>query len=248
MLIVQISDVHCGPEFKGEIFDTAVEEINSLDPDLIIVTGDLTENSLISQYRQAEANLKLLKAKARMVCSGNHDYRSTGYLIFKQIFPTKRIISLDNAVIILVGTARPDRDDGEVGHRQNIYLHRTLVRYRKKFKIVAMHHHVIPVPDTGADRITIIDAGDTLRTLTQNRANLLLCGHRHRPWRWNINDLTVIHAGTLSSERLRGFFSNSYNIIEIDRDEVNAKLKVVGGRKISFDQVVKVDQSIPSEF
>jgi len=53
MLIVQISDIHVGPEFREETFQTGVEEINSLEPDVLMVTGDLTENGLLSQFERA---------------------------------------------------------------------------------------------------------------------------------------------------------------------------------------------------
>jgi 3',5'-cyclic AMP phosphodiesterase CpdA len=101
-----------------------------------------------------------------------------------------------------------------------------------------MHHHLVQVPDTGPDTIPIIDAGDTLRALIKSEADLVLGGHRHRPWMWNVQNLPILHAGSVSSERLRGFFHNSYNIVELRRDEVVAKLKVVGGTSISFKEVL----------
>ncbi len=56
-------------------------------------------------------------------------------------------------------------------------LERSLGKYEDKLKIVAMHHHLIPVPDTGADQTTVIDAGDVLRSLTKSKVDLVLCGH-----------------------------------------------------------------------
>jgi len=65
----------------------------------------------------------------------------------------------------MLSSARPDRDDGEVGNRQNLWLEHTLERYKDRVKIVAIHHHIIPVPDTGADQITIVDAGRRVEKL-----------------------------------------------------------------------------------
>jgi hypothetical protein len=56
---------------------------------------------------------------------------------------------------------------------------------------------------------------------------------------WNVQDLPIIHAGSVSSERLRGFFHNSYNIVEISKDEIKARLKVVGGKSIGFKEVLE---------
>lgn len=239
MLLIQISDVHCGPMLRNETLRTAMKEINELSPDVILVTGDLTENGLISEFELASKELKKLRAKKIIYLSGNHDYRSTGYLLFREYFPFSQVTETEEAVILVLSSARPDRDDGEVGHRQNLWLERTLEKYKNKTKIVTIHHHIIPVPDTGADQITIVDAGDVLRSLVKSKANLVLCGHRHRPWQWRIEDMHVVHAGSVSCEKLRGFFCNSYNIVEIRNNKIDARLKIVDGGYVNFNEIVK---------
>ncbi|NWF87246.1 metallophosphoesterase [Candidatus Bathyarchaeota archaeon] len=239
MLLVQISDVHCGPMLRQEMLRSAIKEINDLSPDVAVVTGDLTENGLISEFKTAAKELKRLKAEKLIYLSGNHDYRSTGYLLFREFFPFSQVTETDNAVIIVLSSARPDRDDGEVGHRQNIWLERTLEKFKNKVKIVTIHHHIVPVPDTGADQITIVDAGDVLRSLVKSHVNLVLCGHRHRPWQWKMEDMLVVHAGSVSCEKLRGFFCNSYNVVEVKNKKVDAKLKIIGGGYVNFKEIVK---------
>jgi Icc protein len=120
MLLVQISDVHCGPMLHMETLRGAIKEINNLSPDVVLVTGDLTENGLISEFENASKELKKLRAKKIIYLSGNHDYRSTGHLLFKEFFPFSQVTEFDDAVISILSSARPDRDDGEVGHRQNL--------------------------------------------------------------------------------------------------------------------------------
>jgi 3',5'-cyclic AMP phosphodiesterase CpdA len=245
LLIVHVSDIHCGPEFQQSVFETAVDEINALEPDALVVTGDLTENGLLSQYRTARQVVGTINCKTKVVCSGNHDYRSTGYLLFKEFFPSRKVVKLGKCVFTIVSTARPERNEGEVGHRQVVWLERTLRRYRKMVKVVAMHHHLIQVPDTGPDNIPVVDAGDTLRGMLDAKVNLVLAGHRHRPWRWNLADMRIIHAGTVSSERLRGFYVHSYNIINVERSSIQARLKIVGGKAVSYDEVVKGRVRLP---
>ena len=240
MLLVQISDVHCGPLFRKTVFLDAVKEINAMSPDVVLVTGDLTEEGLMSEFQTAAKLLGRLEAEKLIYVSGNHDYRSTGYLLFKQFFPFSQVTETHDAAIIVISSARPDRDDGEVGHRQNMWLEDTLAEVKGKLKIVAIHHHVVPVPDTGADQTTVIDAGDVLRSLVQSKANLVLCGHRHRPWRWQVENTKVLHAGSVSSEKLRGFFCNSYNVIDIRKDKVEEQLKIVNGDFVDFREIVKM--------
>ena len=239
MIIVQISDLHIGSQFLEEKFNLLVNEVNELNPDVIVITGDLTNEGLMKEYEKCKLLLSKFNTKKIITISGNHDYRNTGYLLFKKFFPFESVNELsDDVVLVTVGTARPDRNDGEVGYRQNIWLERTMKKYKNKIKIVAMHHHLIAIPDTGSDQLTVVDAGDVLRTILDTHVDVVLCGHKHRPWAWNFRNLTVVNAGTATSERVRGFFENTYNILTITNKEVHVDLKIVGGKRLSMDDMV----------
>ena len=240
MEIVQLSDIHVGAQFRADIFEKVIEEVNSLNPDAVVITGDLTNEGLKEQYEKCKTLISKINVKKIIAVSGNHDYRNTGYLHFKKYFPFQTINELsDDVVLVTLGTARPDRDEGEVGYRQISWLERTMKKYQNKTTILAMHHHLIGIPDTGSDRLTIIDAGDVLRATLDSNVNLVLCGHKHRPWLWDFNNLLIANAGSASSERIRGFFENSYNIIKIENGNISVDLKVVGGERKSLQNVVK---------
>jgi len=239
MEIVQMSDIHIGSMFKQDTFDLLVEEINSLEPDAIIITGDLTDEGLLFQFERARSELQRFKCRSKIVLAGNHDYRHTGYLLFKKFFQSKQVFELDDDVVLVtLGTARPDRDEGEVGYRQNKWMSDILSNYDGKTKIVAMHHHLIGIPDTGTDKIIILDAGDTLMACLQAKVDLVLCGHKHRPWIWKLGSLEIAYAGTASSERFRGFFENAYNIVQIEGKKSQVDIKIVGGRRMALNSLV----------
>ena len=239
MIVVQISDLHVGSQFLQEKFDALVDEINELNPDVIVITGDLTNEGLMKEYEKCKSLLTKFNTKKIFAVSGNHDYRNTGYLLFKKFFPFDAINELDgNVVLVTLGTARPDRNEGEVGYRQNLWLERTMKKYKDKVKILAMHHHLVAIPDTGSDQLTVVDAGDVLRTIVDTKVDLVLCGHKHRPWIWNFGKPMVVNAGTASSERVRGMFENTYNIISIKDKSIQVDLKIVGGKRLSLDAIV----------
>jgi len=239
MIIVQLSDLHVGSQFLPEVFETLVKEVNELNPDVIVITGDLTNEGLMKEYEKCKSLLTKFNTKKIISISGNHDYRNTGYLLFKKFFPFQTVNELDaDVVLVTVGTARPDRNEGEVGYRQNLWLERTMKKYKDKVKIVAMHHHLIPIPDTGSDQLTVVDAGDILRTVLDTQVDVVLCGHKHRPWAWNFGKLTVVNAGTATSERVRGLFENTYNILTVSNKKVQVDLKIVGGERLHIDEIV----------
>jgi len=241
MQIVQLSDLHIGSLFKQDVFDTIVNEISKLKPDAIVITGDLTDEGLVLEFERARLEINRLDCADIIVLPGNHDYRHTGYLPFKKFFPASstHIHEFEDTVILILGTARPDRDEGEVGYRQNLWIEQTLSDYENKLKIVAMHHHLIGIPDTGTDKIIILDAGDALRACLQSKVDLVLCGHKHRPWVWNLGPLEIAYAGTASSARFRGYFENSYNIITTENGKTSVDIKIVGGKRLPLSDLVQ---------
>ena len=72
-----------------------------------------------------------------------------------------------------------------------------------------------------------------------SNVNLVLCGHKHRPWIWDFNTLSIANAGTASSERVRGFFENSYNIVNVDNGTFRVDLKIVNGKRTPLRNIVQ---------
>ena len=113
MLLIHLSDLHVGSQFQPKVFAKVVDEVNKLKPDYIIVTGDLTNEGLIKEYEECKKLVSKFNTKKIIAISGNHDYRNTGYLAFKKYFPFETINELGkNVVVVTVGTARPDRNEG----------------------------------------------------------------------------------------------------------------------------------------
>jgi 3',5'-cyclic-AMP phosphodiesterase len=97
MQLVQLSDIHVGSFFKQQAFDTVVEEVNKLNPDAIIITGDLTDEGLLFQFEYARKQIKKFTCSNLIVLAGNHDYRHTGFCSRPLYY-----IVLMNLVIVLV--------------------------------------------------------------------------------------------------------------------------------------------------
>ncbi|MEM2896694.1 MAG: metallophosphoesterase [Candidatus Bathyarchaeia archaeon] len=240
MRIVQISDLHCssGESFLKDKLQLAVNEINALNPDIVAITGDLTENGFKNEFEEAKRFIDQIMAP-KVITAGNHDVRYTGHLIFQELFgsPSSFIIN-DECAIFCANTARPDKNEGRIGVDQMGSLLEKLSNPKDKIKVVVMHHHPIPVPDTGLEQAIIEDAGDCLKGFSSVGVDLVLCGHRHRPWIWQLCDMSFVFSGAVSTRKLRGFFENSYNIIDIKENEIDAKLKIVGNGLVDFKEII----------
>src|ERR671937_2960867 len=85
--IAHISDLHCGgPYFVPNLMERAISEINDLEPEIIVCSGDLTTFGFKQEFAQARAYLDDLKCDALIVIPGNHDSSNVGYVQFEEMF------------------------------------------------------------------------------------------------------------------------------------------------------------------
>ena len=242
-VIAHISDLHvCKSDFDEDIFMQAVGEINDLQPDMIILTGDLTDNGYHVEFEQATRYLSLFEAPLFAV-PGNHDSRNLGYQSFEELIGERswKLTLGGEFTVIGLDSSSPDENRGHIGTPQHMWLEHQLDEcvINEKFSIVALHHHVISIPQTGRERNVLSDAGDILKTLTTHEVDLILCGHKHVPNIWKINDTVIVNAGSLCSTKLRGKNKNSYNVYNITDTDIEIFLKTVGGERFLFGKYTR---------
>jgi len=220
--IAHISDLHIGSQyFIPNLMSRTVEELNELRPDAVICTGDLTNEGFKQEYTTAQTFLSMLKCERILYVPGNHDSRNVGYLHFEELFGDRdNVMSFGRVKVVGTDSSEPDLDNGRIGRERYGWI-KDNFENGDKFKIFAIHHHLLPVPGTGRERSMVHDAGDLLEVLIQCGVDLVLCGHKHVPYVWRLENLVVVNAGTASTLRLRGNTKPCYNIIEIeDKDRV----------------------------
>lgn len=237
-LIAHISDLHISNStFDEEVFMNAVTEINNLDPDMIILTGDITESGYYVEFQQATKYLEMFEAPLFAV-PGNHDARNLGYQTFEELIGEKswKLTMDGNFTVMGIDSSSPDEDKGHVGTPQHMWLEHQLdeCAINDHFSIVALHHHVVSIPQTGRERNVLSDAGDILKTLTTHEVDLVLSGHKHVPNIWKVNDTIIVNAGSLCSNKLRGKNKNSYNVYNITDSEIEIFLNEVNGERFLF--------------
>jgi Icc protein len=220
--VAQISDLHCGsPHFVPSLLDRALVEINDLQPDLVIVSGDLTGDGLRGEYELARKYLDRVECEHMLVIPGNHDSRNVGYVHFEEMFGERRSEFHSHDVSILaVDSTEPDLDHGVIGRGRYSWIEERFGAKEAYLRIFVLHHHLLPVPGTGRERNVVHDAGDTLECLQRADVQLVLSGHKHVPYAWRLENLFVVNAGTVSTTRLRGKTKPCYNVIEASPERV----------------------------
>lgn len=233
VFIVHLSDFHVGSlSFREDLLTESLDTINDMDPDVSIITGDLTENGYYLEMEQAAEYLEILKSPL-MVVPGNHDARHVGDQCFREIirerYGTLQIIK--NLKILGLDSSEPDLNYGKVGRAQQAWMETELddASDNGMHKIIALHHHIIPVPRTGRERNVLSDAGDILYSIIEKNADLVLSGHKHVPHVWTVQNTAFATAGTVSSLKLRGKDPASFNTVNIDDDNIEILLNTADG-------------------
>ncbi len=170
--MAQISDTHVGGPISGsgERLSAAIDEINSmgLQPDLVLLTGDLTHDGSSDQWSELKQRLAKLNAPWEVI-PGNHD----GAI---DEIAGHRAIEAGPVRLVLVDTSNGvfDKDDAE-------WLEFELSSQPSRRVVIAIHH---PPFETGIwwmDCVGLLGI-EVFEAVVRRHANVekVLSGHVHR--------------------------------------------------------------------
>ena len=219
--LAHISDPHVGsPFFVPNLMNRVIAEINEMQPDAVVCSGDLTAEGYRQEYKNWVAYAERIQSPILTV-PGNHDSRNVGYLHFEDLIgPRMWSHDLQGVRIVGVDSSEPDLNEGKVGRVHYDWIRRQFEE-PAALKVFVLHHHLLPIPGTGRERNVVYDAGDVIECLQRAGVDLVLSGHKHVPYAWRLEDLFVVNAGTVSSLRVRGYTRPCYNVVEIGDDLVD---------------------------
>ncbi|HEX9237065.1 MAG TPA: metallophosphoesterase [Actinomycetota bacterium] len=241
--IAQISDIHCGePTFQEDVMQSIVHKINRMQPDIVVVAGDITAAGYEWEFEQAAHWLGQIEVP-KVVIPGNHDSRNVGYVHFQRFFGerftrSRRAFDPERAeriratgfTVVSVDSSDPDLNEGHVGRERYAWI-REQFDEPEDIKIFAIHHHLVSIPGTGRERNIITDAGDLLAVLTSLDIDVILSGHKHVPYFWGLNGILVANSGTAATMRVRGLTPPSWNEIAVDASTIKVFLHYQDGRR-----------------
>lgn len=241
--IVQVSDIHCGtPTFEPALMRSVVDRVNRLEPDVVVVVGDLTAVGYEWQFAEAADWIEQFEAPTRVV-QGNHDARNIGDLHFQRFFGERfwshrlefdavRAERLQATGLTLVGvdSSVPDLNEGHIGREWYGWIRKQFVE-PDDLAVFVIHHHLVSIPGTGRERNIVTDAGELLEVLTDLEIDVVLSGHKHVPYFWGLNGMLIVNSGTAATRRVRGLTPPSWNEILIDAASIKVFTHYEDGRR-----------------
>lgn len=241
--IVHLSDLHFGTEVPAVL--AALERaITALAPDLVVISGDLTQRARRREFAAARRFVTALDGEV-VVVPGNHDIPLFNPLAralwpfrrYREVFGPTRTMLVEHGRIrlIAVNSVRPERHaSGRVGHRRRRRV-AELARAAgaDDVNIVVAHHPLGTVPLPVPDRKVETQDRHTSEDWWRAGVHLIMSGHVHRPFLMEAHpapgeigedrrgvkegggSLWILNAGTAISRRLRHQFPNSFNVVEV---------------------------------
>lgn len=100
LTLVQITDLHASSLLQGPRVRAVVDKVNALEPDLILLTGDMIDGTPAARAEDVAPLRDLRAAYGVFACMGNHEYYSD-YAVWLQTFKDLGLIVLANEHVVL---------------------------------------------------------------------------------------------------------------------------------------------------
>ena len=233
--VLHISDVHFGPPHRAELAEKVLAFAEANHPDLVVLSGDLTQRAKPRQFQEARRFVDRFPAPV-LVVPGNHDvplYRFwertfSPFQTYRKHFANdlEPVWRDDELLVVGINTAHGwTLKEGRV----ELSRLRELVALLEAappsvFKVVVAHHHLTPPPRFGTQTVAR-NAFQAITAFSEAGVDLVLSGHQHQTYVATSEEfypsgrapVIILHAGTTTSSRGRGseLDKNTFNWIRV---------------------------------
>jgi len=230
-VLLHITDTHFGTE-QPQVVEALVALSAQQRPDLVVLSGDITQRARPAQFRAAKAFVDRLDAPV-LAIPGNHDIAlfdlwarlTRPYARYTAVFGAdlEPVHSSQNLLVVGVNTTRAWRHkNGEVSTAQIDRVANLLAVANPQQLRVVVVHQPMAVTETRDQHNLLRGHLDAARAWSAAGADLVMGGHIHLPYTLALHGLArpmwVVQAGTAVSSRTRLEAPNSVNVLRWDKE------------------------------
>ncbi|MEO6018544.1 MAG: metallophosphoesterase, partial [Polaromonas sp.] len=238
--LLHISDPHFGT-VQPPVMEALVALAHEQRPDVLVLSGDITQRARTEQFEQARAFCDRLDIACVLTLPGNHDIPL--FNLYQRLFrPYSRYLrafgpSLEGSlqtpwlqVISAKTTRRWRHTNGEISAAQIARVVEQLAQARpSQVRVVVVHQPVyVTRPQDEHDRLRGWEPA--VRAWSAAGADIVMGGHIHLPYVCELSGelaglerrLWCVQAGTALSSRVRWEAPNSVNLLHCSEDSLQA--------------------------
>ncbi|MBC7601210.1 MAG: metallophosphoesterase [Ramlibacter sp.] len=239
-VIVHLSDLHFG-RVDERLLTPLVAAVEAARPDVVVVSGDLTQRAHASEFRAARDFLNRLP-RPRLVVPGNHDVPLYNIIdrfvrplahFRKFIEPDAHPLFIDAELAVIgVNTARSMViKNGRINEVQIAAIRAAFSALPAEVCRVVVTHHPFDVGLTMMEGDRVGRAALAMRAFAECGVDLLLSGHLHAAYGGEYAPSSptlegfgalAVSAGTATSTRVRGD-PNEFNVLRISSSRVEVE-------------------------
>jgi len=252
--LIHISDLHFGAHDE-RLVEAVEQRIHEAEPDVVVISGDLTQRARTDQFKDACRFLERLREAGHEVLAvpGNHDVPLYDVLrrFLSPLIRYQRYIDddlcpfheLPGAAVLGINTARSlTFKDGRISHEQMHFIRETFAKTdANAMRILVTHHPLFALPvGDGPELGKAVGRQElALDAIADAGVDVLLAGHHHRASTHHASDLVtragpalVVQAGTATSTRLRDE-EQSFNQIDFCGGNVTLAVQAWAGDRFA---------------
>lgn len=213
IILIGNTEFTTGSSFSMENYTKGIQLINSIHCDVVIHTGDITNNSYKNEFEMAKNFLGLITHQM-IVVPGPKDYYPLGSELYpKYIGDTESQFENNNIKIFGLDSCILDEKIGRLGRHTSKSIVEELEGI-DKLSVIVFHHNLIPISKTKHES-ELQDAGDVLSRIVTSNINLVITGAKNKSGCWQIDNTVFVNSGTISSKNVNSSKGNSFNIIQV---------------------------------
>jgi len=188
--VLHVSDLHVGRRETPETLAALRDFAARIEPELLLVTGDLSHRGRREQLEEASAQLGGLGVVPMLVVPGNHDIPYTfpsrftrTYAEWQRVFGTPDpVYSSESLHVVGASSVRPWRQQSGALSGAKLARIETSLRGAPAgaLRVVALHHHLAAPPWRAARKRPLKDRDRVLEHLAGAGAELVAAGHVHQ--------------------------------------------------------------------